>query len=287
MASVPPLRSTSSNLRGRLLKVTDSVPQTRRAGVVFIAGGRMQRLRAPGPNGISAVFELRSRPIASAAWSRAGPVGGPLLRSQASAAREKRTVGTSPGKEWMSLGLNCGGAALAWIGVVGMGALAPVTGGASGFAAAFLYAGALASTGQCAVSTFRTANVYTGRGAINKKLDDDKVYVWTMRAADGIGLLGAAGALKELKVAHTALSSQGFTWSRAASSSLARPARRQLTTALGVQTAKRFPGPVINRYVRQRLLDGVGGVVGLTASASDGIIKDMVVWVIGVSNEED
>lgn len=209
----------------------------------------------------------------------------PEVQRKPVAAAEKRSPSSSPATEWLNLGFNCGGAALAWVGVVGMSALTPVTGGASAFAAAFMYGGAIAATGQCAVSTFRTSNVYTGRSAINQRLDTNSTYIWTMRAADGIGLVGAGGALREVKIAHTALSAKGFTWSQAARSGLSRPARRQLTGALGLQGSRRVPGPTINRYVRQRLLDGVAGAIGLTASATGGVGKDMVVWIVGAFEE--
>ena len=170
----------------------------------------------------------------------------------------------------MSLGFNCGGAALAWIGVVGMGALAPVTGGIGGVGAALLYGGAIAASGQCAVSTFRTSNLYTGHQAWNRRLDESNAYTWTMAGADVIGLLGAGGALRELKAAHTALSAKEFSWSAAMRSDLSRPVRRQLTSALGLVGGKRATTPMINRFVRQRLLDGVAGASGSPAAPRAG-----------------
>lgn len=52
----------------------------------------------------------------------------------------------------------------------------------------------------------------------------------------------------------------GFSFTRATSGeTISRPMRRALTTALELQGGRRVPGVVINRLVRQRLMDGVGG----------------------------
>ena len=45
--------------------------------------------------------------------------------------------------------------------------------------------------------------------------------------ADGIGLLGAGGALKELKVAHTAVVESGVGWRAARATGISRPIRRR------------------------------------------------------------
>ena len=50
-----------------------------------------------------------------------------------------------------------------------------------------------------AVSIYRTVNVSTGNLAANKRLDDNSIYVWGMYSADAVGLLGAGGALVEMK----------------------------------------------------------------------------------------
>lgn len=62
--------------------------------------------------------------------------------------------------------------------------------------------------------------------------------------------------------------------------------RRALTTALDLQGVRRVPGVVINCVVRQRLMDGVGGVIGLLANSYFGALNeaasgfwDLVVWI--------
>jgi hypothetical protein len=252
-----------------LVRLTDGVAETQGADVVLIDAGKAHRLRKTG-NPLTVVYEFRPK-IALARRSEAGAAKAPP---------SPRTAAKSPAEEWMSLGFNCGGAALAWIGVVGMGALAPVTGGVGGIGAAVMYGGAIAASAQCAVSTYRTANVYTGRTAINQGLDNSDTYVWAMRGADVVGLIGAGGALKELKVAHSALKAEGFSMMQAARADLSRPVRRRLTEGLALQGGRRASGPIINRFVRQKLLDGAAGVIGLTASATDGATKDLVIWVV-------
>ncbi len=280
MASSPPAGRPTTPLRRSLVSITDSVAQTHGAGVVFTHDGRLERLRGTGASGITVVYELRRRSVAPQF-----PIP-PLLRAPAPrpAAQRRsppRTAATSPATEWTNLGFDCTGAALAWVGVVGLSALAPVTAGTSVYAAALLYGGAIAASGQCAVSVLRTSNLYTGNTAINRRLDNSDVYRWTMRGADFVGVIGAGAALKQLKTTHTVLKANGFTWSHSANSGLSRPVRLRLTAALSLQGSRRVSGPMINRFVKQRLLDGVAGVIGLTASARNGVVNDIVVWIVG------
>lgn len=294
MASAPPMAGAGASrqtmpsnpvaLSRHLLQVVDRVSETRGMGVVLIDFGRMQRLRTPPPGTATVVFERRMKPIAAPSM---------LARSDAAASRRaqapqrQRTVTASPASEWINLGLNCGGAALAWIGVAGLTSLAPATGGLSGFGAAMLYGGAAAATGQCVVSVARVANVQRGRADINQSWDENRWYVRTMLAADVVGLVGAGGALKELKATNAVLRQAGFSFARSTSGeAIGRPMRRALTTGLDLQGGRRVPGVVINRVVRQRLMDGVGGVIGLFASSYSGALGeagagfwDLVVWI--------
>ncbi|WP_420139365.1 hypothetical protein [Sphingomonas sp.] len=150
-----------------------------------------------------------------------------------------------------------------------------------------MYGGAIASTGQCMVSVVRTANVERGRVDINQRWDNSPIYYWTMLAADGVGLLGAGGALVELKTTNAVLREAGFSFRQAArSETISRPMRRRLTTLLDLHGAKRVSGAVINRVVRQKLLDGAAGALGMFASAYSGVLneaygqaRDLVVWI--------
>lgn len=210
------------------------------------------------------MFEVRQRPKHSGA--------------QPHSARPPRQAHTSPASEWIGLGLNCGGAVLAWIGVVGTAALMPVTGATSGAATILLWGGALASSGQCLASTYRVTNNYRGRADINDRLDNSPLYVNSMLGADVIGLLGAGGAIKEIRATSAALHVAGIEW-RTASGALSRPLRRRLTTVFELQGSRRVSAVVINRFVRQKLLDAVGGVIGLVGSSTSGFTKEVAVWI--------
>lgn len=266
-----------------MIGVVDGIPELRGSGVVLIDFGRLQRLRRAEHDVATVVFERRRRPAAVPFLVATAPAP----RASRPAPLAQRNANTSPATEWMNLGLNCGGAVLAWIGVVGMSSLAPVTGGVSGLGAALLYGGAAAATGQCVVSVARTANVQRGRPDINQAWDASPAYQYTMLAADGIGLIGAGGALKELKLTHAVLRDAGFSFTRARrGETVSRPMRRRLTTMLDLQGGRRASATVINQVLKRRLLDGAGGVLGLFASGYSGILNeagggawDLLVWI--------
>lgn len=273
MASAPPSVVNRPELAPKLLGITDAVAETRGAGVMFIDDGRLRRLRPADRRGVTVVYEWRPRPALFAPQSA-------LRVNTSGKASPPRDASSSPAKEWMNLGFNCGGAALAWVGVVGLGSLTPFTAGVGGFAAAFLYAGAIAASAQCVVSVIRTSNLYTGNQSWNKAMDESPKYVLAMQGTDTIGLIGGGGALIELKAARSALTAKGFTFSRAMKPSLDQNSRRKLTKSLGIYGVRTAPAVVINRYVKQRLLDGVAGAIGLVASSVSGITNDMIVWII-------
>ena len=150
--------------------------------------------------------------------------------------------------------------------------------------AAFLYGGAVAASSQCLVSSYRTANVYRGRTDINEAMDKSVAYRSYSAVADGIALVGAGGAIKELKIAHAAIEESGVGWRAATQVGMSRPIRRRLTMALELQGAKRVQGHLINRLVRQRLLDGFAAALGLVSSATSGLIKEAVVWITDDTN---
>lgn len=302
-----PTPAKRPSLRTRLIGVVDRVPATRGCGVIYRKGNQMIRLRPQGGSGATVVFELHERDVRSfyvhkdparptpviAGWGeQASPQPGWSVRAPRVAPPPARPLakvpvrsgGTSVLKEWASLGLNCGGAAIAWVGVAGAGAAAPVTGGLSGFAAVALYAGAAAASGQCAVSVFRVGNEHFGRHDINQKLDKSQYYRWSMLAADGIGMYGAYGAYKAAKATNTALRASSLGWTEAAGlNQSARQGinyfrRRELTVAMGLQ-ATVVGTRVINRVVRQQLLDGAGAVIGMYSSYDGGVARELIVWI--------
>ena len=256
-----------------LLNAVDSVPSLHGFGMVLIEDGRVERLRLAPTSGETVVIERRS-PV----WPPAVATSPPALPV---VSRERpRDVGTSVTTEWMSAGFNCGGMVLAWVGVVGTGAVAPVTGGASLVGTALLWGGAIATTGQCAASAYRLTNIQRGRTDINETLDADPRYVWTMRGADVIGLVSGAGALREVAHAAVAADKVGIGLFDASRSSFSRPMRLRMTQAWELQGAKRVSAVAINAVAKQRLLDALCAAVGITGSAATGATKDLVVWVV-------
>ncbi len=257
-----------------VLQAVDTVPELKTTGVILIQDGRVEQLRAPDSDGICLVVEIRPKVQLQRPYT---PPVAP--------APPQRHAGSSAAKEWISLGFNCGGAVLAWVGVAGTGALAPVTGGLSLPATGLLWGGALATSAQCGASVYRTYNATNGRETINDKLDADPRYVWTMRGLDVVGLVGAGGALKEMKIAHGALGEAGVGWRAAAGSGLSRPMRKVLTESLELKGAKRVSSALINAVVKQRLLDALAGVIGMAGSAIDGVINDVVVWTVSEAKD--
>ena len=249
--------------RDTLIRLVDGLPETQGLGIVSIERSLVTRVRSEGGSGATVVFELRS----------------PAGVKTGDPAPSHRGASTSPAMEWVSLGFNCGGAVLAWVGVAGASSLAPVTGGLSFGAAALLYGGAAATTGQCMVSGYRTVNLVRGRTDLNDQLDGSRLYNFTMSAADGVGILGGLGAIKELRAVNAALEDGGVGWKLATSGTLSRPLRRRLTTALELQGGRRASAVVIDRLVRQRLLDAVAGAIGMVGSGVNGMLKDVVVWI--------
>lgn len=298
--------------RKALVKVVDNVPATRGMGVLLRHEGRIEKLRGADAAGGSILFELRERHINSAylapldpdripsltagqrqaGWSVLAPGVKPVpyqfpqrARTGSSLARPisrvpNRNSHSVPPKEWRSLGLNCAGAAIGWIGVVGTGMLAPFTGGLSGLATVALYAGALAGTGQCVASVYRVNNAARGRSDINDELDRSRAYQWSMLGADAIGLFGAGAGLRGAAATGKALKSVGATGGDLLARSLPRAVRGDLSIALGINGMK-LGTRMINKVVRQRLLDGAGGVLGVVSSVDGGIVRELIVWVIG------
>ncbi|WP_156347798.1 thermonuclease family protein [Sphingomonas sp. Leaf9] len=307
----PERRAADPINRAALVRVVDSVPETRGMGVLLRHRGRIEKLRAAGGSGGSILFELRERQINPAYFQRLRPGRVPSLTAgqrQAgwSVMRQgsqplagvwpgglpsrptmpapvsripNRNASSVPPSEWRSLGLNCAGAVVGWIGVVGTGALAPFTGGLTFGATIVLYAGALAGSGQCMASVYRVNNARRGRSDINETLDKSPVYIWSMRGADAIGLVGAAGGLVGVAKTGAALSKTGVKAGDLAARSLTRAARAELSAAMGINGVK-LGTRMINKVVRQRLLDGAGGVLGVVSSADGGLIRELIVWVI-------
>jgi len=294
---------------GGLLATVDGVPETRGSGVVLRRGQTMRRLRRQPPGGVTVVFEIHEREFRQAyldalrqrrgpfkdnptfstasqqrpaGWSLTGQgvahVPPAALTRRPGASVAKRDGGTSVANEWKGLGFNCGGAVLAWVGVAGAGAAAPVTGGLTFGPAVLLYAGAIASSAQCVVSIARVRNAQTGRQKTNEWLDQQGWYKWSMRGADGIGLVGAGVALRELKLADGALRASGTGWGSAVQRTTTAAQRRTAAGALGLEVGT-TGSRVLSQLARGKLLDGAAAALGIYSSADGGIIREVIVWV--------
>ena len=250
----------------KLGQVVDGVPQTMGMGVVVVSDGGQQILRRPmGTAGAYVVFQFHAGLIPRPANSRTGMVHNSQFWS-----------------ELWGAGISCGGAVVSGVGVVGAGALAPETGGMSLPAAVLLWGGATASAAQCGVSLYRVANVARGQDGINQTMDDSPSYKATMYVLDGVGLIGAGGAVKEIAATNDALKTAGASWDMAEAGKLTRPQRLAFTGAMEVDGVKRLSNVAISRVAKQRLLDLTGAAFGMVSSATvdGGVAHDVAIWVV-------
>ena len=100
-----------------------------------------------------------------------------------------------------------------------------------------------------------------------------------MLGADAVGLVGAHGTLTEVRKTGDILASHSLSWTRAANDPISRPMRRQLTAQLELQGAKRVSAHDIHSVVKQRMLDGIVGALGVIGSAMTGAIHETIVWI--------
>ncbi len=211
-----------------VLQAVNTVPELNTTGVILIQDGRVEQLRAPDSDGICLVVKIRPKVQLQKPYT---PPVAP--------APPQRHAGSSAAKEWISLGFNCGGAVLAWSVSLVLVRLRPSPAASRFLRPACSGAVRWRHPPRCGASVYRTYNATNGRETINDKLDADPRYVWTMRGLDVVGLVGAVGALKEMKIAHGALGEAGVGWRAAAGSGLSRPMRKVLTESLELKGAKR------------------------------------------------
>lgn len=261
-SSVPPSAAT-------LIKAVDHVPETRGFGIVLIANGMTRTVRTAAAGGETIVFEYRRSPTGR------HPAPVPHIR----------TATTSPATEWLSLGFNCGGAVLSWIGVVGTAAAAPVTGGQSLFGTAALWGGALATSATCSVSVFRVGAMETGYSSVDIAMDNSAGFVWTMRGLDVVGLLGVGGAIKDVMETRDALDAAGVDWRDAAAGQMSRQQRKLVTSQLGLLGGKRVAATLISQVVKQRLLAALAAAASITGSLSTGSTHDLIVWLVSTPHK--
>lgn len=241
-----------------VVRAIDSIRETQGLGIAFIDDGQLCRLRPQGASEATVVIQVRR-----------GRDGGP----------PPKEASTSPQSEWLGAGLNCGGAALAWIGTISAIGAIPVTGGLSGGAAVMLYGGAALSTAQCGVSVFRLRNLYSGHTNINEKLDASRTYRFSMLAADMISLQAGFKAASGAAAVSKEFSRYGEHLLSATHKTFNSAARKGLTANLGLQGAKRLPSTQINAHARRQLIELIGAAIGLVSSSESGVIHEIGIWV--------
>jgi hypothetical protein len=198
--------------------------------------------------------------------------------------REGASSGTNS-QFWSELwatGVSCTGAVVSGVGVAGAVALAPETGGLSLPSAVLLWGGAAASAGQCAVGLYRFSNVVRDRDDLNESMDKNPEYRATMYVLDGVGLVGAGGAVKEIAETEAALKEAGATLDSAKLGRLSRQQRLTFTRGLEIEGTKRLANQTISKFVKQKLLDLTGAALGMTGSATvdGGVVHDVAIWVV-------
>jgi hypothetical protein len=119
----------------------------------------------------------------------------------------------------------------------------------------------------------------------NEALDASPCYRWSMLTADMVGLVGAAGGVKGAVKTGRALSRTGTSLGDVSARAISAARRRELAALMGLKLT-RVGSRVINRSVRQSLLDGAGGVLGLYSSWDGGVIRELVVWIIGEDGQQ-
>ncbi|HTH97988.1 MAG TPA: hypothetical protein VL574_11265 [Stellaceae bacterium] len=248
-----------------LIRAVDQIPETTGLGIVLIANGVARTIRPTPQGGETAIFEYRPSVLAP--------------RSDHAPMLVRRTGASDPWTEWSNFGLNCGGAALSWIGVIGAAAAAPATGGVSVAVSAAVWAGALASSASCGVSAYRIHDMVYNHSKNNKEMDQSNSYIYSMAGLDFVSIYGAKGAFKEIVETRNVLKRAGVSTQSVWEGKLYRPQRKALTQKFNLVGNKRVPAVLISRVVKVRLLNAIIEAVGLTASSYSGTINDLVVWI--------
>lgn len=264
-----------------VLTVLDSDPQTRGIGVVVYSEKKSEWIRKPAPHPPNAgkylLLELRD-----SAWNfnRLSYINGimPQLEANSKFINHKSYVSNIPSpkpkfntdnprdnssdplKEWAGAGINCSAAGLAWLGVVAFSAAAPVTGGASMIPTLAIWGGAMAATAQCVNSSYRVANIMSGRKEKNNNLDKNISYIRIIYIIDGVSLLGAAGAVRYFYRTFPSVVEAGADSFRL-SQILSKHQQRHLAFNLGLRMAAKeeVSRAAINAVLQKRLLDTLGG----------------------------
>lgn len=195
--------------------------------------------------------------------------------------------------------VTCGAAVLSWIVVLGAGAAAPISGGAS-TAVSYLAAGAaLAGGTQCVNSIFRTGMEVVDPERLDY-LDSEVWYTHASNALDVISLAGAGAATySAIRSAQALKASSGKSY-RQALAGLNRQERKRLTEEIirrnhpGVSNRvlkimvrsggypTRYTTRQINQALRNQIKDSVAASLSFYGSMTAGVVRSLAVGVYEV-----
>jgi hypothetical protein len=262
----------------------DQVSDLRGAGVAYVGDGICATLRHSAHwSGLSTYVILQE-----------GEIDGNATPDAATVKKNKPSLAV----ELVGLGLNCGGAVLSWMALLGEGAAAPVSGGTSLALTVVTYTAAVATTAQCANSLIRSADVKFHHAEWTEWLDSQQYYQLTSDALDGISLVGAAaaGALTvKMVLALRKASTRSFLQIL---KGLSRAERKRLTQEMirmqvpGISNSAmkatiragnfpaRFTAAQIGQGIFNQLRDAISATLAFTGSAVAGDVKLLYVHIV-------
>ncbi|WP_219704194.1 hypothetical protein [Marinomonas lutimaris] len=221
------------------------------------------------------------------------------LKQNQNSLREQKLV-----SEAIGAALNCTGAAIGWIVVLGAAFSAPLTGGGSLPLTILSYSAAGASTVQCGISLKRLKNEYKEEGIKNDLMDSEEWYKDMSMALDAISLIGvAAAATSTIKLVRLTQSTAKKSYSEILKG-LNRTERKRITEeAIRLQQpgisnkllkkyvksgefSKRYSNFSIKKTYSNQLKDAVGASLAFTSSTISGNINALAIGIWETTHEE-
>jgi hypothetical protein len=274
----------------KFLAVIDQNVELRGMRVVLYDGAKMRVLREGPPICEPGLKSIVIKP----------DVGETALQSPSAAqARESHLY-----LELISGAMGCTGAVVSWMVVLGGSGAAPITGGTSMLVAGLAWTGAVSGTLQCGNSMVRIYGELAD-GDLLSALDSNEWYTGTVRAMDGISLVGAGvGAFATVRMVYALRATTGKTMAEVLKG-LSRQERKKLAeelirrenpsisnSALKALVAagkypKRFSMQSVSQAVRNQLKDALNAALGISGSAMSGLIREGGNYVMQQAGEDD
>lgn len=195
------------------------------------------------------------------------------------------------GSEITSTAISCGAMVLTGMLAISAGAAVPFTAGMSGYVAAIITAGTIATVAQCVNGIARISLIASEHDDVVKWLDSESWYVATMTALDIVSLAGAGAGLKSTVETYTlmkkATSTNAINWLKG----LSRAEKRRITEAIirnqnpgisqsGIKAAiragiypKRYPSEALQHSLRRELAVAFTNMTAYGGSAGTGTIR--------------